>query len=1312
VTAPPAATPRLLHHLFDEVAARHPDRVAIDVPPNAPARPRRIRVTYRDLAARADRVAAQLAAVARPDAVVAVYHPRHSPDLYAAQLGVLKAGAAYTCLDPSFPDDHARRVIADAVALVTDAAGLEWARRLGVGCPVVTPGGGVPRASPGRDGGDPSRLAYVIYTSGTTGTPKGVMIEHAGVVNLVEANVREFALTPDDRVAQCSSPAYDSSVEETWLAFAAGATLVPLDDETVRLGPDLVVWLRTERVSVLCPPPTLLLATGCEDPAAALPGLRLLYVGGEPLPQAVADRWARGRRMVNGYGPTECTVTVVRGPVTPGSPVTIGTPVAGHRAWVVNDDLDEVPPGEEGELCVGGPGLARGYRGLGELTAAKFPVHPRLGRVFRTGDAARRTPAGDLVHLGRLDGQVKLRGHRVELAAIEAVLARCPGVRAAGCRVQGEGPHRVIAAHVVPAAAGAPPAAAALREELRRQLPPYMVPGLFGFLDRLPTQVGGKLDRAALPTLAGPTLAGPTAAPPPDGPAGDAARAFAAALGLPGGVGRDDDFFLDLGGDSLRAVTAVLALRGLGYGSVAVRNLYDTRTPGRLAGRLRKARPEPEPRVAVEAASGRESVVGCTAVQSAWLLTALVTTGGFGYVLAAEALPAAAATLGLTRALLAVPLVVMLGQLLSLPATLALAVATKWLLVGRYRPGRFPVWGMTYARHWVVTRTARLVPWGLVEGTVFTSALLRALGARVGRRVYIHAGVDLTGGGWDLLTLGDGVTVGPDARLSPVELADGHVVVGPVTVGDGGTLAARSGVSPGGAVGRNGFLTALSWLPPGASIPAGERWDGVPAAAAGPTPPPPAVTGGASLPPVVHGLLVVGGRCLAPLAAAVALLAVAAAVPDFDARTSAWLAAPELSWAGVVTTVGFVVAAGPASLVVVGLATRLAGRVQPGVVGLWSVAALRVEFKTGAVDAANRWLSGALLWPWWLRLAGMRVGRGCEISTLIDAVPETVTLGDGCFLTDGIYLGCPVRHGGTLTVAATALGRGTFVGNQAVVPAGHSWPAGLFVGVSTPADHAQARPGSAWFGHPPMELPRREVATAARRDTQAPGLWPVARRLFWEALRFALPVVPLAAGVGWYWCVTTAPGGVAAKLLVVAPLATLATGAGLAAAGIGVKWAVVGRVRPGQHALWSGWCSRWDFMYVAWGYLAQPPASALEGTLMLNALLRLTGMHIGRRVIMAGGSSQVVDPDMLTIEDGATVSADFQAHTFEDRVLKIGRVRVGSGATAGPHAVVLYGADIEEWAVVAPHSVVMKGDVLGAGGNYAGCPTKQWIPVS
>ncbi|MBM3457246.1 MAG: amino acid adenylation domain-containing protein, partial [Armatimonadetes bacterium] len=291
----PIAAPILLHGFFDRVVAGRPDQLAVEIPAGE-GRPHRVQVTYRELGALVEAVAGRIPVRGDEERIVAILLPRENLWLFAAQIGALRSGAAYVSLEPELPDVRLRQILEDAdpAIVLTDAAGAARLARLGIPVPVAqleAAAGADPQPAESRKGGSwearsdaGGRLAYLIYTSGSTGRPKGVMIEHRSIVGLIASGGDEFRLGPEDRVAQLSSHAYDSSVEETWLAWAAGATLVVLDDATVRLGPDLVPWLRRERITVLSPTPTLLRSTACRDPQGELPELGLLYVGGEALP--------------------------------------------------------------------------------------------------------------------------------------------------------------------------------------------------------------------------------------------------------------------------------------------------------------------------------------------------------------------------------------------------------------------------------------------------------------------------------------------------------------------------------------------------------------------------------------------------------------------------------------------------------------------------------------------------------------------------------------------------------------------------------------------------------------------------------------------------------------------------------------------------------------------------------------------------------------------------------------------------------------------------------------------------------------------
>ncbi|MBM3844564.1 MAG: amino acid adenylation protein, partial [Verrucomicrobia bacterium] len=317
-------------------------------------------------------------------------------------------------------------------------------------------------------------------------------------------------------------------------------------------------------------------------------------------------------------------------------------------------------------------------------------------------------------------------------------------------------------------------------------------------------------------------------------------------------------------------------------------------------------------------------------------------------------------------------------------------------------------------------------------------------------------------------------------------------------------------------------------------------------------------------------------------------------------------------------------------------------------------------------------------------------------------------IGDRTFCADGIYLGGPRLHRGTLTLAPARVGADSFVGNGAVIPAGVRLPDGILLGVGTVA--ADSLPaGSSWFGHPPFALPRRAETRFDARLTHRPGIGRRLVRLGWELLRFALPgVAPLLLAL-WLPLVAHVIA-VAPPLLAVALLLPLVN-AGLllvapAALAVALKWLLLGRVRPGAHPLWSGWASRWDFHCVAWNVLAAELAGWLDGTPWLAPLLRAAGARVGRGALLGGGfGDDLPDPDLLEIGDGAAVDGLFQAHTFEDRVLKMDHVHIAAGATIGRNAMLLYGSEIGAGARVTANSVVMKEERLRPGGHYAGVPT-------
>ena len=361
-----------------------------------------------------------------------------------AILGCLKAGAAYVPIDASHPDERIRFILAEAdtAAVLSERAQLARMSRLFGGRIVLLDDQFFWRTRPRLaaasaarplhtdTGLSPHDLCYVIYTSGTTGRPKGVLTEHRNAVHFVRAFNQVCKTGPRDRVYQGFSLSFDGSVEEMWMAFSNGATLVVPAQDAPKFGNDLARYLAQQRVTYFSTVPTML--TTMSEP---VPLLRQLVVSGEVCPPQLVARWAGpGRLMLNVYGPTEATVNATAAVCRPGAPITLGRPLIGYETLILDGDINPVPQGTMGELYIAGPGIARGYLKRPDLTQASFVTLPQDGRrMYRTGDLACINAAGELEFFGRLDRQVKIRGFRVELAEIEARIAGAAAREQRGC---------------------------------------------------------------------------------------------------------------------------------------------------------------------------------------------------------------------------------------------------------------------------------------------------------------------------------------------------------------------------------------------------------------------------------------------------------------------------------------------------------------------------------------------------------------------------------------------------------------------------------------------------------------------------------------------------------------------------------------------------------------------------------------------------------------------------------------------------------------------------------------------------------------
>ncbi|MEU7861585.1 amino acid adenylation domain-containing protein [Nonomuraea sp. NPDC049141] len=540
------------------------------------------RMTYGELAAASDRLARHLvAAGAAPGDLVAVRLPRGVP-LLVSMLAVAKAGGHYLAVDPDHPRERVAAMLADArPRLLVTAGPMNGLRMDGVRVVRLDDEAGAIAARPAGRPAVPVTAAdplALVYTSGSTGTPKGVVLTHANVLSAVTGR-RAYA-EPPCRLMLPVSPTFDVFLSfAAWTLCSGGELLLPPPGPRADL--DELARLASEHrpTHVVCGPH--LVRALLEHDSAALAAISTVVTGGESCPVALLDELARrapGLTLINEYGPTEASwgsyFDTAAGPVPTGrAALPIGAPPAGYRIHLWDDGGSPVPLGAAGEIVIGGPGVAQGYHGRPALTAARFvpdPSGPPGARAYRTGDHARLDSGGQLQFLGRVDGQVKIRGHRVELGEIEAVLSGHPDVAQAAARLDAAGR---LAGYLVPVPGRAAPDAARLRTYLAERLPEHMIPAGYVSMPELPVTPHGKVDRAALPESGDGALVPARTGTPPRTPIEElVAEVFAVVLGLPGCCAEDS--FFDLDGNSLTAAQAVAKVRARLPVTVGVRDLF------------------------------------------------------------------------------------------------------------------------------------------------------------------------------------------------------------------------------------------------------------------------------------------------------------------------------------------------------------------------------------------------------------------------------------------------------------------------------------------------------------------------------------------------------------------------------------------------------------------------------------------------------------------------------------------------------------------------------------------------------------------
>ena len=1358
-----------LTEVFSRSVEKFPHLKALQIPHTGES------LTFAELDARAENVAAALSPyLTGPDQVVAVAMSQDNLQIVASHLGILKAGGAVMFLDTTLPDALITHMLNDARPVVVLTRGQDKFRDLPT-LDVLTVPEGMPRREPPPWLDDPTqRLAAIFYTSGTTGVPKGVECPHAGYVNLALSYADYFDLLPGmDATSLASSLGYDGSISEMYSAWVSGCAVVMLTKEQLRSGPDLVPVLREAEVTVLfCPPVLLTTLTPTPELDLPYPLCRYIVPAGEAFPSALVEPWTRARRqIINTYGPTEASTDTSRQSLRPGEPITIGSPFANVTYVILEvDQLRPLPHGEVGELCIGGVHVARGYRNLPEQTAEKFIMHRQFGRLYRTGDKCKIDVQTQRVHLlGRIDAQLKVRGHRVEPQAVEDILQTQFGeIEAAVLDYQNE---TLVAFVVAPSVcegeismvAPAPAEwAARVTAALAKQLPAPSVPTRIFLVEKFVMKpVSGKIDGKRLPNLSHllrnaepevkdrgtPAIACDTGKGDVREPDDDADRhrqceeVLAICRGVFETPLRLDDGFAEAGGHSILIARLAQKLQAAGW-VVPVRALLSDCNTARKVANCSRALQQTSKASAVPVKSDESNAerdeAASEVLSVGYFTTLQVLFATFLYFPGLAAFFGAFGVIDVEAYFATGSLWAFIvgGVVLFLVGLVAPFVGLLWVMMIKFflggdiyknnvTPGVYPKWSRMHLQIWCIGRLENMVLRPLAamyRSAPLMAFALRQLGATVGKNLHCAHDAYLSGP-LDLISIENDVAIQTGAYIQTTKWTGQHLHVGPIHLESGCKIGMRAAIANNVVVGRGTWITPFT--PILTSVGSQQMWEGAPAR--------------------------LRGRCTELKRTAIACQY---AYPIWLLETlnvlmqiflSFWLIvvpAATISWfaralipAGNAELSGEYFRVTPLFEIVwqLTLYTFITTWVVVVVTSLlsclfirWTAASPGLYPSHGLKGALlmyrmNRLNSIQRLWTWtitgqYLRaLAGMRFPRigGSECDIMFNLVPEVATANSQVFFANGCFtnmLDCGAEH---FKLRHLDLPQNFFGGNNCVAEYGN-FPSNFLLGVSTPANDIQfrrqmrSRLGEpiTVAGNPPVKFASASFEVE-NEPHRLPNFHLFLIRIFLFDF-FSVGIMPLTEVIIFailYTCLLRLGG----HPIESAAIALILVELNLVLFSVAIKKSLVGSEWGANHSttFWSWRHFAYFFAQDCFFVWCRRPLAFSAGTILSNSILRWMGCHIGRGTIVSQ-PMQCSDWNAVSFGNDCVVDGFLQFHTFENKILKVNRTHIQDGCNVAFGATVMGGAVMERDTTLLPLSLVLKEMNVSAA-TYEGSPAE---PVS
>jgi non-ribosomal peptide synthetase-like protein len=1289
---------QLLHQIFEKSTFKYSSNIAVEQFGNT--------FTYNEINIKANQYAQYLITqgLALGDCVAILLSK--SVHTYISMLGILKAGGTYVPLDAAYPADRIEYIVNDSNAtfIFTENKLLPLCNNLS--CTVIVteqlqqqlytlPPLEQAVAIPA------SNIAYIIYTSGSTGRPKGVAIPHQSICNLIASEHHLFNANATDKILQGFSVAFDASLEEIWLAFNVGATLVAASETIMHDVLALHTYLIEKQITIFSTVPTLLSMM-----PILLPSLRILILGGEAAPQELLQKWHNNNlRIENTYGPTEATVICTSATFNPNKKINIGKPINNYKAFILNKENQMQVFGAPGELCIGGTCLADRYINNKTETTNKFiNIETSPGffeRIYKTGDLAKWNENSEIEFLGRIDTQIKIRGYRVELSEIESQILQADGIinTAVLAKTDNQNITRLIAFLIVENKGNFDENT--LKKYLSTRLAAYMMPTIYSVQDSLPILPSGKVDRKKLDNIEIKINTNHKETIAPQTKVENTILEIWQKYFPATSISTQDDFF-DIGGHSLLASLVINDLRKIPeYMKASVQDVYKYPTIILLAEHLEN----------ISNTEKNKTKRTLNKSEKGWTyfftgITQVVLNFAF-YILASYGLLSVfiAHSIWPSLSLLQLIIVSVFSIIVITPLYLLLCVVLKWLLLGKIKPGVHKLWGWYYLRFWLVKKFIDAAPLSVISGTIYINIFYKLLGSKIGKAV--HIGTDRIRA-FDCISIGNNTSISKESLLMGYVVHNGELLIGNINIGNNNYIGTRACLNINTILGNNVYVDDLCMIDSEEKIPDNTAWQGSPfKTMEHPQLLQNATTHVALFKKVVFyfaQLLSIGYVLLFPLIVAIPFIYFSILNFQKYGVACTFLLQLPITTAYIITY----------SLLVALNKWIIIGKAKPETFSVYSIKYLKKYINDGIIFNTLTTLKGmyaTIYMPMWLRLLGANIGKHAEVSTVNQLNPDLLTIGEGSFIADSVSMGATFINNGLAITKTTIIGKKTFIGNGAVISSGTVIGDECLIGVLSTAPKnipLNLVNNSSWVGSPPFLLPNRQLSPMHDASvTFNPSKKLIFKRGVFEYFKIVLPTTFLSSILIIFYQTAFYLLNNYHQLhtLYVMPILLFVVSLICVPIAIFFKYILIGTYKPNNEPLWSYFVWKNELVNSICESLVYPIfVNFWIGTPFATIFFRLMGSKIGSKVYLE--TTEITEFDLVNIGDNVCINygTTLQTHLFEDRVMKMDNLYINKYSSVGQLSVVLYNTQMGKGSGLHNLSLIMKGETIPAYTQWQGAP--------